>query len=591
MEYFLHIGILICIFLILSISYNLIMGYARLFSLAHGAMFGVGAYASALFAVGTKAGILYSMLVAACVTAAMGAVIGFPALRVKSYYLAVLSLGFQQVVNGLMVNLLDFTGGESGMGGIPRPKIFGGLIQSKWEYFLFMFIIVVLFFVLAKRLTTSPFGRVIKALRDDEEAVRAIGKNVLYFKVAIFMFSGAMAGIAGSLYAHYVTFINPTSFTFIESVFIISMVVFGGTGNLWGSVVGAVILVTVPELTRFIRGFSEGIVGPLRVVLYGAMLIIMIRFRPQGIIPEYSKSQTTRNDKDFGMKTRERHAAEGLNFLSHSKIFDKNQGDSTKGKEIILSATKLSKHFGGIQAVQDLNMQIEKGKITALIGPNGAGKTTFFNLVTGVISPDSGEIRYKDKNVMGLRPHQTTQFGFSRTFQEVRLFPRMTVSDTVMVARPKQKGENIFLACIPSFRQEKINRDYSMQILDFVGLIHRRNELAENLSYAEQKLLSLARLLATNTELLLLDEPTSGLDHNSMETILGLIKSLPQFGKTVCIVEHNLDVIREVSDWVYFLAEGHVIKEGTPDAIFSDPKLAEIYFGGGSAFWDWNYKV
>jgi ABC-type branched-subunit amino acid transport system ATPase component len=167
----------------------------------------------------------------------------------------------------------------------------------------------------------------------------------------------------------------------------------------------------------------------------------------------------------------------------------------------------------------------------------------------------------------------------------------MTVSDTVMVARPKQKGENIFLACIPSSRQEKINRDYSMQILDFVGLIHRRNELAENLSYAEQKLLSLARLLATNTELLLLDEPTSGLDHNSMETILGLIKSLPQFGKTVCIVEHNLDVIREVSDWVYFLAEGHVIKEGTPDAIFSDPKLAEIYFGGGSAFWDWNYKV
>jgi len=592
MEYFLHIGILICIFVLLGVSYNLIMGYAKLFSLAHAAMFGAGAYASAILGKETGASIFLCILFAFATTAAMGALIGFPALRVKSYYLAVLSLGFQLVIYGLMVNLIGFTGGESGLSGINRPQILGYVIKSKADYLVFMTVLVTICFIAAWRLTSSPYGRVLKAIRDDEEAVKAIGKNVLYFKVSIFMFSAAMAGIAGSLYAHYVTFINPTSFTFHESIFIIAMVVFGGLGNLWGSLIGAVILVSVPELTRFIKGFSEGIVGPLRIIIYGAMLIFMIRFRPQGIVPEYSKDKTPAvkdnldNESRFSKTSSD--VSKNLSFLSHKETSKKTQVAPEDKEEMILTVNGLSKRFGGIQALFKLTMQIEKEKITALIGPNGAGKTTFFNLVVGSIQPDSGEIKYKGRDVTGISPHRTTRMGFCRTFQELRLFSQMTVLDTVMVAKPKQKGENMFLAFMPSPIQENDNRNQAMEILRFVGLNQKKDILTENLSYAEQKLLSLARLLATNAEFLLLDEPTSGLDHNSVERILDLIRVLPQLGKSVCIVEHNLDVIRSVSDWVYFLAEGHVIKQGSLDEILSDSELAEIYFGGGEPVWDSN---
>jgi branched-chain amino acid transport system permease protein len=487
-----------------------------------------------------------------------------------------------------MVNLVNLTGGEGGMIGIPRPQIFDSVIKSKAEYLVYIILITAICFFFAQRLTTSPFGRVLKAIRDDEEAVRAIGKNVLYFKVAIFMVAGAVAGIAGNLFAHYTTFINPSSFVFTESIFIIAIVIFGGTGNLLGSVVGAVILVSVPELMRFIRGFSEAVTGPLRNILYGAMLVIMIRFRPQGILPEYSNYQADVNsvnsEKESGYKPVD--PSSSSKPFPHLKFMGEIQEQISKSKEVIFSAEGLIKHFGGVRAVHNLTINIEKGEIIGLIGPNGAGKTTFFNLVTGAILPETGVVKYKGKDITGLPPYKCVRLGFSRTFQDLRLFPRMTVFETLMVARPKQKGENIFLVFTNLSRQEKANRDYAMELLKFVGLIHKSNVLVQDLSYPEQKLLSLARLLATAADLLLLDEPTSGLDYDSIKNILGLIKLLPHFGKTICIVEHNLDVIRDVSDRVYFLAEGHVLKEGTPDEIFTDSKLAEIYFGGGLEFWD-----
>lgn len=582
-EYLLHIAVLICIFSILSISYNLIMGFARLFSLSHAALFGVGAYASALFSINIGTEALPLLAVSAGVAAVIAALIAVPALRVRSYYLAVLSMGFQMVATGLMVNLLNVTGGESGMGGIPKFTVTGHSISSKAAFLLFGATLAVFLFAAATRLVTSPFGRVVKAIREDEKAAQALGKNVVYFKVAIFVFSGAMAGIAGSLYAHYVTFINPTSFTFVESVFIISMVVVGGTANLWGSVLGAVILVTVPEMTRFIDGVSQAVVGPLRVILYGALLILVVRFRPKGLLPEY---MGLRRMRDRSLLLTEKAVAGSAGEPIARGRFSSDAADDerppSQSGDVILDARNLAKSFGGLRAVQDLSIRISRGQITSLIGPNGAGKTTFFNLITGEIPPDSGEVVYNGRNLIGLPPHRIMRMGLSRTFQDVRLFPQMTVLDTVLVARPGQSGENILRAFGPLAHEMKSNTEAALRILAFVGLTEKRDEMAENLSYAEQKLLSIARILATESELLLLDEPTSGLDPLSITVILDLVKSLPRLGRTVCIVEHNLDVIRELSDYVYFLAEGHVIKSGAPHEIFSDPHLAEIYFGGGS---------
>jgi branched-chain amino acid transport system permease protein len=578
MEYFIHVAILIMIYAILGISYNLLMGYTALFSLAHAAMFGIGAYASAMLSIKLGLNMWLALSVAIAITAASGAVIGIPALRVRSHYLVVLSFGFQMVIYSLMMNLVTFTGGEGGIVGIPKPSIFGLAIDTKWKYLITIGLIGFIVFLIGRRLGNSPFGRVLKAIRDDEEATRFLGKNILSFKVTIFMFSGALAAVAGGLYAHYINFINPFTFSLSESVFILAIVVFGGSGNLWGSVFGALILVAVPELLRFLRGFSEAIAGPFRQILYGLMLMVMMRFRPQGLIPEHSVKISKLTDYDLQERIDKK---DETNISSQSiKWASRDEIPAKEREKEILHVQNLSKHFGGILALDRINLVLQEKKITGLIGPNGAGKTTLFNLITGLFPPDEGMVLLRGKDITFLPAHLKARLGMARTFQELRLFPKMTVMDTVLVARPNQIGERFFMAFLPIPSEEKFHRDKAIECLQFVGLLGKRNEITENLSYSEQKLLSLARLLATEAEILLLDEPTSGLDPNSISNILELIERLPERGKTVCIVEHNLDVIRRISDWIYFLAEGKVIAEGTQERIFSDPTLAEIYFGG-----------
>jgi ABC-type branched-subunit amino acid transport system ATPase component len=359
------------------------------------------------------------------------------------------------------------------------------------------------------------------------------------------------------------------------------MVVFGGSGNFYGSVLGALVLVAVPELLRFVRGFSEAIAGPFRQILYGLMLMVMMRFRPQGIISEYKAPKFDPLDplSEQGVQPA-RESTDAIPQATMSQKEPSQTKEEHERKTVIMEAKDLTKHFGGILAVNELSLVLRENEITGLIGPNGAGKTTFFHLITGFFPPDKGQVFLREKDVTTLPPHVKTGLGMARTFQDLRLFPRMTVIDTVLVARPNQRGENFALALWPLSSEERAHRERAISYLEFVGLAHKQEELTENLSYAEQKLLSLARLLATEADLLLLDEPTSGLDPNSISRILELISRLPEQGKTVCVVEHNLDVIRHIAQWVFFLAEGKMISEGTPEDIFADASLADIYLGG-----------
>ena len=586
MEYFLHVAVLLLIYAILSISYNLLLGFSLLFSMAHAAMFGIGAYASTLLVMQMGLNIWLALVAAVVITAFFGALIGIPALRVRSHYLVVLSFGFQMVIYHLMMNLISLTGGEGGIPAIPKLSLFGVGLKSKWHFLMVIGTITLLVFLLAQRWGKSPFGRVLKAIRDDEEAARAIGKNIFSFRVTVFMLSGALAAVAGSLYAHYIGFINPFTFSLNESVFILAMVVFGGSANFYGSVLGAVVLVSVPELLRFVRGFSEAIAGPFRQILYGLMLMAMMRFRPQGLIPEYRATRSEPADSLLPEKEARTDKTTGA-FSAGQKATPPEQFQTVADREehhrraVVMEARELTKHFGGILAVNGLSVSLRQGEITGLIGPNGAGKTTFFNLITGFLPPDTGQVMLRGKDITALPPHVKTRLGMARTFQELRLFHRMTVLDTVLVARPGQRGENFALAVWPFTEEARSHREKAVNCLEFVGLADKRDELTENLSYAEQKLLSLARLLATEANLLLLDEPTSGLDPNSISGILDLIGRLPEQGKTICIVEHNLDVIRHIAHWVCFLAEGRLLAEGTPADIFKDKTLADIYFGGG----------
>jgi branched-chain amino acid transport system ATP-binding protein len=250
---------------------------------------------------------------------------------------------------------------------------------------------------------------------------------------------------------------------------------------------------------------------------------------------------------------------------------------------VYLQVTGLDHRFGGLHALQDCSFAIEQGRITCLVGPNGAGKTTIFNVITGFLQPDEGSIAFRDRRLDRLRPQAIVRAGIARTFQNLRLFTDLTALDNVMIGIAHQFGEEPIGAIfrpLHTARVQKRRRQEAFATLDHVGLADRAHDVVRNLSYGEQKLLTVARVLATGAELLLLDEPASGLSAGALDAVMALLRRLQDDGKTLLVVEHNTRVVQQIADEVLFLHQGHLMAQGTPDRIISDPVLAEIYFGG-----------
>jgi branched-chain amino acid transport system permease protein len=286
MAYFLHILILINIYIIIAISLNLIAGYTGILSIAHAAFYGVGAYVAALLAVNYGTPFLLNLIAAMAMAGVVAAVVAFPSLRIHDDYLVIATFGFQMILFSIFNNWVSLTRGPLGIPGIPQPKIFGIAVTSHVGFLILTGLLALLVYLFARRLVDSPFGRVLKAIREDEIFAQALGKNVIRYKILVFVIGGALAAIAGTLYAHYVTFIDPTSFTILESIFMISIVIVGGAGSLVGSIIGAAVLIVIPEMLRFL-GMPNAIAANMRQIIYGALLVVMMMFRPKGLVGEY----------------------------------------------------------------------------------------------------------------------------------------------------------------------------------------------------------------------------------------------------------------------------------------------------------------
>jgi len=287
MEYLLHILILIGIYVILSTSLNLIVGYTGLLSIAHAAFYGIGAYIAALMALKLHSPFLVNLICAIILSALFGALVGIPSLRIRDDYFVIATFAFQVITFSVLNNWVSFTGGPMGLPGIPQPVIWGLEISSPIGFLILVGIFCTLTLWVTRRIVQSPFGRVLKAVREDEVFAQAAGKNVAAYKVLVFVIGAGMAAVAGAIYAHYISFIDPTSFTVMESIFIISIVIIGGSGSLWGPVVGAVVLVVLPELLRFI-GLPSAVAANLRQIIYGGLLVAFMMWRPQGFLGEYA---------------------------------------------------------------------------------------------------------------------------------------------------------------------------------------------------------------------------------------------------------------------------------------------------------------
>jgi len=571
MDYIYHIVIFILLYSILVQSLNLIMGYAGMVSMCHAIFSGIGAYAAALISIHLGYNFIFAMAVGFVLAAATGAILAIPFLRVRDEYLIVFTIGFQMVMYEFMLTARGITEGQGGIPGIPAPRLFGIEFDNPLVFLPLVMVITLICFFIAWRVIHSPFGRVLKAIREDESACRALGKNSLKFRVTVFALGGGLAAIAGSTLAYYVTFVSPFTFIVDVSIFIIVMVVLGGLANFWGPLVGAAILVGLPEVLRFIPG-AAGVIDAVREILYGLILMLLMIFRPQGILPEHSGLLGKRDRVDEA-KREERETGPSAAITQVSDDVRKP----------VLELRGLSKSFGGLEAVKDVTIQLPFGKITGLIGPNGCGKTTIFNLITGYLQPDKGEVLVDGKEITGQPPYRVVRNGLARSWQDVRVFNGMSALENVLVGFQNQSGEKLALLFLRPRRvaaDERENIKKALHYLELVGLGNNPDQLAMNLSTAEQKLIALARLLATECPVLLLDEPTSALDVDSVEKIIKLIKRIAaQTRKTILLVEHNLDVVRGLVDKAYFMSEGKVLSYGEPSELMANPKLAEVYFG------------
>ncbi|NHQ59669.1 branched-chain amino acid ABC transporter permease [Chlorobium sp. BLA1] len=287
MEYLIHILILIGIYVILSVSLNLIAGYTGLLSIAHATFYGVGAYVAALMAINLQSPFLLNLICAIILSGMLGALVGIPSLRIRDDFFVITTFAFQVITYSILNNWVSFTGGPMGLPGIPQPTIFGLQVTSNLSVLILVAIFCTMVLLISDRIARSPFGRVLKAIREDEVFAQAAGKNIATYKVLVFVISAGMAAVAGVMYAYYVSFIDPTSFTVMESVFIISIVIIGGAGSLWGPVVGSVLLVVLPELLRFI-GLPSSASANLRQIIYGGLLIAFMMWRPRGLLGEYA---------------------------------------------------------------------------------------------------------------------------------------------------------------------------------------------------------------------------------------------------------------------------------------------------------------
>jgi branched-chain amino acid transport system permease protein len=574
MDYIVTILIFILIYAVLVQSLNLIMGYIGAISMGHAVFSGIGAYTAALISIHLGYNFIVGTVVGFLLAAIVGALLAMPSLRVRDEYLIVFTVGFQMVVYEFMLTARGITEGQGGIANIPFPKLFGFSFDTPFKFLPLALFTAVICFAIVWRLVHSPFGRVLKATREDESACRALGKNTLKFKVLVFALGGGIAAIAGSSLAYFITFISPVSFSIEISIFIIVMVVLGGEANFWGPLVGAAILVGLPEVLRFLPG-TAGIVDVLREIFYGLILMFMMIFRPHGILPEYAAE--TKKDQIPSDLPVEGDTNDGGGEGHRSSSEEKPVAPQ------ILEIVGLSKSFGGLRAVNDASLTLSSGKITGLIGPNGCGKTTIFNLITGFLDADGGKVYIHGKEITGKAAYKLISDGLARSWQDIRAFKDMTVLDNILVARPKQSGENIislFFSPWRVAREERENYRKTLGYLKMVGLLDKAGQLAGGLSTAEQKLVAIARLMATECPVLLLDEPTAALDPESVERMIKLIRGIAKQGrKTILLIEHNLDVVRGLVEEAYFMSEGKVLAYGEPSALMADPKLAEVYFG------------
>jgi branched-chain amino acid transport system permease protein len=561
-RYYIDVLTQVGIYVTLALGLNIVVGLAGLLNLGFIAFYAVGAYAYGLLATRVDLSFWQVLPFGAALAAIFGVLLATPALRLRGDYLAIVTLGFGEMIRIVLNNWDSLTGGPNGIIGIARPRLFGFTFSHPIHYYYLILAIVVLTIFVVDRLNQSRLGRAWTAMRDDEVAAEAMGIDLVKTKLLAFGLGATWAGLAGVFFASKMTFISPESFTFFESVLVLCMVVLGGIGSIPGVILGAAMLLILPEMMRQFALY--------RMLVFGAAMVGMMVMRPKGLLA------ARRRAVPLWHKECARAAVTG-GFQAPST--ELRTGPSSI---ILLETRKLSVDFGGLRALDMVDLSVKAGEIISLIGPNGAGKTTFFNCVTGLFAPTSGEVCYRGESLVGLRPSQVAGKGVTRTFQNIRLFQDMTVLENVMVGGHCRMHASVVGAV---FRPKSVIEEEghltakAVELLQFVGLEEKADLWASQLPYGDQRRLEIARAMASDPALLLLDEPAAGMNPQETNALMELIYSIRARDMTVLLIEHHMKMVMSISERIVVLDHGVKIAEGTPDAIRTDSRVIGAYLG------------